>query len=206
MIPTAVQVIAKAPLGHTVMIQKSSAAPMTTKARPALTREREPIGHAKPDATASRHRSSRIGDEQSQPVQRARNGGQHLGRLLCEQPQGRRSCRQRDQPPHRRPADPAQTDGIGDPTRRFALLRRRSPFLGYVLQNSVRFPPRPVGGQAPQMHGHRVCDRRGRGAFLHPSRARREHAVRNTSIVFSAIGSWRAVEPLCGDLLPAVRY
>src|SRR5215831_11351140 len=34
----------------------------------------EPIGHAKPDATASRHRSSRIGDEQSQPVQRARNG------------------------------------------------------------------------------------------------------------------------------------
>jgi len=67
----AAKVIASAPFGHSVTIQKSSAAPIATKARPALTR----AGDGGP---------GRILDEQSQPVQRARNARQGFGRLVSE--------------------------------------------------------------------------------------------------------------------------
>ena len=128
---------------------------------PGIDESRKPIGHAKPEAAAPRNRSSRIGDEQSEPVQRVRNARQHFGRLVGEQPQRRCIGRQRDQPAHCCLAHPPQAYGIGDPAGRVCpglrskvACRRGSQFLGHRLQNSIRFPSSPVGREAPQAHGH----------------------------------------------------
>ncbi len=143
------------------------------KGAPGVDESRKPIGHAKPEAAAPRNRSSRIGDEQSEPVQRVRNTHQHLGRLVGEQPQRRCIGRQCDQPAHCCLAHPRQAYGIGDPAGRVCpglrskvACRRGSQFLGRHLQNSIRFPSSPVGREAPQAHGHHA-----------PARQSREQAV-----------------------------
>jgi hypothetical protein len=63
MMPIAVKVMAVAPFGHSVAIQKSSA-PIATKPRPALTSEGSKSGAAE---TAAASQPGRIGDESANP-------------------------------------------------------------------------------------------------------------------------------------------
>jgi hypothetical protein len=48
---------------------------------PGIDESGKPIGHTKPDPAAPRNRPSRVVDEQSQPVQRARTARQDFGRF-----------------------------------------------------------------------------------------------------------------------------
>ena len=59
----------------------------------------------------ARRRPARSIDEQRQPVEHVQHAGQHLGRLVGEQPQRWRAGRQREQCPHRLLADAAQARG-----------------------------------------------------------------------------------------------
>ena len=67
-----------------------------------IDQRRKPIGYAEvAEAAAARNRPGRIGNEQRQPVERVRDGGQHFRRLIGEQPQRRRARREGDQPRYR---------------------------------------------------------------------------------------------------------
>ena len=138
----AAKVMASAPSGHAVTIQKSSAAPITTNARPALTRGRQPIGYAETATDrAAINRPRRIGNEQCQPVERVRNAGQHFRRLIGEQPQRRRSRRQGDQPPHRRVTGLEQTRRVGDPACRLVFSGLERSSSGTCSQHGARLLP-----------------------------------------------------------------
>ena len=91
---------------------------------PRIDQRGKPVGYAEAaEAAVARNRPARIGDEQRQPVERVRDGGQYFRRLIGQQPQRRRARREGDQPPHRYVTSPQQAGRVSHPTRRLVLLR-----------------------------------------------------------------------------------
>src|SRR6516164_5235029 len=106
----AVNVMARAPFGHAVTIQKISIAPITTNVRPALTK----AGHQ--SATWSlvrRPASGRSGFPVS--IESTDQADQHPGALVGEQPQRWRADRHCDQLPSPFAAEPSHAERVGHP-------------------------------------------------------------------------------------------
>ena len=120
----AAKAMAKAPFGHAVDDPEQRDRSDRGKSARGIHESRQPIGHAKPDAAAARTGSSWIVDEQGQPVERQREAGENLGRLVGKQAQRRRARRQSDVHPHRSSANPAHPGGGDSPAGRIASHRR----------------------------------------------------------------------------------
>jgi hypothetical protein len=145
----AAKVIATAPFGHSVTIQKSATAPITTNARPSIDQRRKPIGDPEAaDATIPSSRPGRIGKKQNQPAQGLRDTGQHFTCLVSEQAQRRRARWQRDEPLCRRVTGLEQSRRIGHPACRLIFLGPRTKWLGHLGQHSIRFPPGTFFGRS----------------------------------------------------------
>jgi hypothetical protein len=99
----AAYVTATAPFGHAVAIQKSSTAPIVTKARHPFTSAGSQSGNDEPHVTTGRLPSFEIPDEQPEPMERHGKAGEDTRRLIREEPQRGRSRREGREQACRRP-------------------------------------------------------------------------------------------------------
>lgn len=83
--------MALAPFGHAVTTQKIDYTGGGESAG-GVDQSGKPVRHIGQNAVTPRHRPSRPGNEQRQPIERVGDAGQHFGRLIGKQPQPRCAC------------------------------------------------------------------------------------------------------------------
>ena len=168
MTPIAAKVMAPAPFGHAVTIQKSSAAPITTKARAALTSEGSQSAMRRARWPRLRE-TARAGSATSNasPLRACEIPASHFSRLIGEQTQRRCTRRQDDQPPHRRIAYPKQARRVSDPTCRLVLFSLEAKFFRYCRHRGSRLLRRPLDRQSREHNCHRPPGGQGRQQTVH---------------------------------------